>query len=45
LREGGHEVEDGEELGLVLGHGWAGFDGVVAGVVGAGGDLVNEDGI
>ena len=43
IGEDGHEAQDGEELGFVLGHGGAGFDGVVAGVVGAGGDFVDDE--
>lgn len=38
-----HYAQDGEELGLVLGHRWAGFDGVVAGVVWTWCDLVDDE--
>lgn len=43
LGERGHEAEDGEELGFVLGHCWAGFDGVVAGVVGTRSDFIDDE--
>lgn len=38
-----HYAENGEELGLVLRHSWAGFDGVVAGVVRTRRDLVDNE--
>ncbi len=43
VRGGRHEAQDGEELGFILGHRWAGLDGVVAGVVGAGSDFVDDE--